>query len=368
MSIKSKIRKMLFLSLGIVLGAGLLLLLIAAINKKNHKNCSGVEVTINSTGDYLFLDRQDVMAIIAPDKNNPSRGKALASFDLKKLESALKQNVWVRDAELFFDNNGQLQVNIREREPIARIFTTTGNSFYIDSSGKHLPLSDKITIRLPVYSNFPADKAVLHGADSALLQQIKQMSRFIRNDSFWMAQLAQIDITADNTFEMIPVIGNHTIVFGDGNNYQQKFHRLLLFYQQVASKTGFDKYSIINIQYERQVIGTKKGTTGRIDSLQALKNIQKLIEASHKVPADTVSTMVDNNIVVNPAPEPSLTLLREQQKKEAINNSSSAVPTSASPSSMKNHPPFPLKQTEKTFTTHEKPKAVMKKTNSVPKL
>jgi cell division protein FtsQ len=221
-------------------------------------------------------------------------------------------------------------------------------------------LSDKMTIRLPVYSNFPADKAVLHGADSMLLQQIKQMSRFIRHDSFWMAQLAQIDITANHTFEMIPLIGNHTIVFGDGSDYEQKFHRLLLFYQQVAGKTGFDKYSIVNVQYDKQVIGTKKGTAGRIDSLQALKNIRKLIEASHQLTVDTVSTMVDNNIVVNQAPEPSLTLLREQPQHAVINNSSSAVPTSAGPSSMKSQPPFPLKQTAKKPAAREKPKAVMR--------
>ena len=362
MSIKSNIKKIIFLSLGILVSAGLMVLLLAAINKKNRTNCNGVEVRIDGTGKYYFLTRQDIMAIIAPDKNNPPQGKPLASFDLKKLESALKQNVWIRKAELFFDNNGQLRVNIEEREPVARIFTVEGNSFYIDSSGKHLPLNDKMTIQLPVFSNFPTDKTVLHGADSLLMQQIKQMSHFIVRDSFWMAQLAQIDITAANTFEMTPVIGNHIILFGDGSDYEQKFYRLLLFYQQVSATVGFDKYSIINVQYNNQVIGTRKGTAGKIDSLQAIKNIRKLIEASRQLSADTVSTMVDNNIAVNASPEPPLTLLRE--KDTSIHHSLPVVPTSASPSSMKSHPPFPLKQIVKKPVTHEKPKAVMKKAKS----
>ena len=128
------------------------------------------------------------------------------------------------------------------------------------------------------------------------------MSPFILSHPFWMAQIGQIDITPDRTFEMIPVVGKHVIVFGDGRDYEQKFHRLFLFYQQVGAQVGLDKYSIINVAFNNQVVATKKGTTGKIDSLQALKNIQKLIESSKQLPYDTVSTMVDNNIAANDAP------------------------------------------------------------------
>jgi cell division protein FtsQ len=73
-----------------------------------------------------------------------------------------------------------------------------------------------------------------------------------------MAQISQVDITPDDTFEMIPVVGNHVIDFGDGTDYDKKFRRLLLFYQQVLSKTGMDVYERLNVQYARQVIGVKK--------------------------------------------------------------------------------------------------------------
>jgi cell division protein FtsQ len=72
-----------------------------------------------------------------------------------------------------------------------------------------------------------------------------------------MAQVSQIDIQPDRTFDMIPVVGNHIIEFGDGTDYDKKFKRLLLFYQQVLSKTGMDVYQKVNVQYARQVIGVK---------------------------------------------------------------------------------------------------------------
>ena len=73
-----------------------------------------------------------------------------------------------------------------------------------------------------------------------------------------MAQVAQIDITPERNFEMIPVVGNHTVILGDGENMEQKFHRLFVFYKNVLSQTGFDKYKAINVQYAGQVVGVKE--------------------------------------------------------------------------------------------------------------
>jgi cell division protein FtsQ len=347
MSIKSNIKKILFLSLGILAGSGLLVLLIAAINKKNHKNCTGINITFKGNNAALVLNKPDVINFIAPDKTDPPEGKPLASFDLKKMETALKEDAWIKDGQLFFDNNGVLRITVYERTPVARIFTVSGNSFYIDSTGKQLPLNAKLNIKLPVFTNFPADKETLYSADSLLMQQIRRMAPFIRANPFWAAQIGQVDITPNRTFEMIPVIGKHLIVFGDGNNYEQKFHRLFLFYQQVSAKVGLDKYTIINVAFDKQVVATKKGTTGKIDSIQTLKNIRKLIESTKQLPYDTVSTMVDNNIATSASSVPTLTILKDKQKNTVIKDSLNHVPSSIHPTSMKSHTIRPLQIMQK---------------------
>jgi cell division protein FtsQ len=187
------------------------------------------------------------------------KGRPIKSFDLRKMENQLKRNVWVKDAELFFDNSRVLQVRVQERVPVARLFTVNGNSFYIDSSGEKLPLSDKFSARLPVVTGFPSEKDKLTGADSVMMRDIINISNYLLHDEFWMAQVSQIDIQPDRTFDMIPVVGNHIIEFGDGTDYEKKFKRLLLFYQQVLSKTGMDVYEKLNVRFARQVIGVKGG-------------------------------------------------------------------------------------------------------------
>ena len=289
MSIKANIKKILFVLVWCITGAGALALLIAAINMKNNRTCKSYHIAINEKGRPLFIDQKLVTAILTTNGTEKIVGKEIALFDLRKMEEKLKKNAWIRDAQLFFDNNQALQVNISEREPIARIFTTGGNSFFIDSGCAQLPLSGTIALRLPVFTNFPREKIKLKGPDSALSDQIRKLSGFIIKAPFWMSDIEQLNITPEKKFEIVPLIGNHVIEFGDGNDYEKKFHRLFVFYKEVLSKTGFDRYAKIDVQYKGQVIGTKRGgSISRSDSVQAVKNILQLIKSARQLQADTV--------------------------------------------------------------------------------
>ncbi len=287
---RSNIGKILFVTLWCIAGSGVMVLLVAAIKSRNSKTCTGLKIAISSSSEQPYIDKKEVLNLLTARGSGKLQGKAIMGFDLRGMEAALKKNIWISDAQLFFDNNQVLRFNVIERKPVARIFTKQGTSFYIESSGVQIPLSDKFPARLPLFTGYPDAAIRMHGPDSALTCQIRQLSGYILSQPFWMSQLAQIDITAVRTFEMVPVVGNHLIIFGDGNDYEQKFHRLFIFYKEVLSKTGFDKYSKIDVQYDGQVIGTKKGgMISRFDSLQAIKNIRQLINSAQQLQADTVS-------------------------------------------------------------------------------
>ncbi|HEX4849878.1 MAG TPA: hypothetical protein VFV08_03680, partial [Puia sp.] len=141
----------------------------------------------------------------------------------------------------------------------------------------------------PVFTGFPSDKMSTHGKDSALVAQMKQLSWFILHNPFWMSDIEQININSNKSFQLVPLIGNHLIEFGNGEDYERKFRNLFIFYQNVLSKTGFDKYSVINVEYTGQVIGTRKGSNvSKSDSVQAMKNILQLIKSAQQLQVDTV--------------------------------------------------------------------------------
>jgi cell division protein FtsQ len=290
---KRIIQKIVFITLTLAACSGLVVLLVAAIGKKNHENCRDYVVTVKGAQHNRFIDENDIKKILTAAVNGKIKGERMSDFNLRKLEQIIRRNAWVEKANLYFDNRDVLHISVTEKEPIARIFTITGKSYYIDSSSKKMPLSDKMSARVPVFTNFP-DKRFLSDKDSILLADVKKTAMFILSDSFWMSQTEQIDITKDRCFEMVPTVGNHIVKLGDGNDIDKKFQRLFIFYQQVMSRSGFNRYNFIDVRFEGQVTGTKEKMS-KIDSVQLRKNVEKLLKEARDMQQDTVAVAPEKN-------------------------------------------------------------------------
>ncbi len=270
-------------------------LLVAAVQSKNEKKCTAVEVEISGVNNNFFIDQSDVLAIIKNYVGGKPVGRELTSFNLRDIENNLEQDVWVRNAELFFDNNEVLRVSIDEREPVARVFAADGKTFYIDSSLKILPLSEKFSARLPVFTGFFHRSGKLSLADSNMLRDIMKMSLLMQKDSFLMAMVEQVDITPQRSFEMVPKIGNQLIVFGDASDAEAKFDKLKIFYKQVITKAGWSRYSTINLQYKNQVVAKIKDALDKTsDSLRALQIMELIAERAARQAADSVQTFMQD--------------------------------------------------------------------------
>ncbi|MEO6548110.1 MAG: hypothetical protein ABIN94_08930 [Ferruginibacter sp.] len=287
---------MLLFTLWSIIGAGTVVLLVAAIQKKDANKCIGIDITIKGVSNNFFVDKNDILNTITDIADEQPVGKSVGSFNLKAMEKALQQNTWVKNAQLFFDNNERLQVNVMEREPVARVFTSSGTTFYIDSSVAMLPLSEKFSARLPVFTGFPSNKKVLIKADSNLLRDIVTISEAIQVNPFDMAMIDQIDITPMRTFEMIPKFGSTVIVFGDAKSALEKLAKLRLFYKQVMVKAGWNKYSEINLQYSGQIVARRKGAEDiKIDSLKTLQLMQIIAENAERMSSDSLQAIVPDN-------------------------------------------------------------------------
>jgi cell division protein FtsQ len=287
MNIKSPLKKIFTVLLWCLLGGSVLAILIAAINAKNSSLCQGLEVEINGGGKAQFLNKKDLLSKLENEGLKDLLNKKMASFDLLKMEVFLKKNNWIRDAQLYFDNNQKLKIRIQERQPFARIFTVSGNSYLIDSGGVQMAIPERSVFRLPVFTGYPGEKFGLK-RDSSLDRQIRDLAAFLNKDPFWSNQIQEVNISASKTFLMTPLIGNQQILFGDGSDYENKFHRLFIFYKQVISQTGFEKYTGFNLAYANQVIAIRKqGLISRADSIQARKNVLEMIRMAQKMETDT---------------------------------------------------------------------------------
>ena len=293
----------------ILLAGAATTLLVAAMQKKDAKACAGIRITISGAHNIRFVDEADVLQVLK--KNGAQKGKPVESINLNSAEAALEKNAWIEKAELFFDTKQVLHTAITEREPIARVFTLQGSSFYIDSACHRLPLSEKRTVRLPMFTSFPSAKKKLSASDSLLLNDVREIARYIMADSFLNAQVAQVDITPRGTFELVPVVGRQIIRIGDAQQLDEKFSKLKLFYTQVWGKTGFEKYEVIDVQYNNQVVAVKRGAVKTVmDTLAAMRAFSTAQQQLKKVMNDTLyaapiakpQTVPVNDSTANTAP------------------------------------------------------------------
>ena len=282
-------KKRIVQTLWLLFGIGAVVLFGAAITKKSQKVCSNIQIEIVGAEQHMFLDEQDILAMI--NANGKVIGQPTTKTNLRNLENLLEANSWIDHAELYFDNNQALQVHIQERQPIARVFHIGGGSFYVDSMGLRLPLSEKISAKVPVFTNFPSDKPVLAHPDSLVLQGVVDLSKQILTDSFWMAQIQQVNIDPQSQFELIPMVGNHIILLGAADHLEGKFKRLNAFYEQALVQQGLNTYEKLDIRFSNQVVAVRRGTEKAfIDSALAKQRLLDLSIKTLPIPVEAEPT------------------------------------------------------------------------------
>ena len=165
-----------------------------------------------------------------------------------------------------------MKVEVVQRTPVLRVINKDGESYYIDSQARLMPLNENYTARVLVatgeifepYSRrnqFTVDQIGSSRlfSEVSVLDDLLKVTRYINRDSSLTSLIHQVYVNKERELELFPAVGNHRIIFGDANNIAEKFNKLKLFYTQGLNKTDtWNKYATINIKFKNQVVCTKK--------------------------------------------------------------------------------------------------------------
>jgi cell division protein FtsQ len=84
--------------------------------------------------------------------------------------------------------------------------------------------------------------------------QLLELIKAIREDEFWSAQIAQLDIDSKARVTMFSQVGDERIEFGKPDNLEAKFRKLKIFYKEILPRMGWNKYKRVNLEYEGQIV------------------------------------------------------------------------------------------------------------------
>ena len=265
---KKRIWKPLLISLAWVTCLGGLVVLMSFIEgKKSELVCKDVKIFI--PGNQYFIDREEVDNILQVN-SRALIGRKMQSIDIQGLESKLKANPFIEFAKVYTDMDGVINVEISQRQPILRVMNRFDQDFYVDQHGLKIPLSANFTARVLVANGY-IDEAFANNVDSLhtpMAMELFKNADYIRRDSLWDAQIAQLYVNKDHEIELIPRVGNNRILIGNADSLESKLHNLVVFYKKALPLVGWDAYKIINVKYANQVVGVRNGTL-KTDSLKA---------------------------------------------------------------------------------------------------
>lgn len=230
---------------------GLLLLVLVCFlyafstNRNNAKNASEIEV--NFLGDNnLYVTHKTVNKLLIQNQQTVTNVPK-EILDLNELENALKSNAMIKTAEVYFAINGKVRADVIQRKPIARV--STNASYYIDDEGEYMPLSTNYTAHVPLVTGV---------VEKNNLTNIFTIASKIVNDEFLKTHIVEIHQNQDQTIVLKTRVFDFEIELGDLKELDKKISNLKAFYQKAKKDETLNTYSKVNLQFNNQVVCTKK--------------------------------------------------------------------------------------------------------------
>ena len=215
---------------------------------KQDKVCQDLQVVVKDSLDKHFVSESDLVSILKKADLNPIK-KPMDAINTDKIETELKKNEMIARIEAYKTPSGIIKLEVEQKIPILRVISSRGN-FYVDNLGTTMPVSFRYVADVPLVSGYVEKELAV--------TDLYKFALFLQENEFWNNQIEQIYVHPDNEVELIPRVGNHRIVLGSFADFEEKLDNLRLFYDKVIPKTGWEKYSIINLKYKDQIFCTKR--------------------------------------------------------------------------------------------------------------
>jgi cell division protein FtsQ len=231
----------------------------------NSKPCSGIVIDIKDSSDFHFVNKRQLLSI-AYGNSGRIIGKPVRDVSLSEIESRLNVLRELKVAEVYMTIDGTVHIYADQRDPVMRVLPENGGDYFVDEDGVVVRRRNLYTPHLHIVGgNVTISQAMLDGVSvfdtvikNSILKDIYQIVDYINGDKFWSAQVDQIYVDSNDEIDLIPRVGSQLVHLGTAENFEGKLRNLETFYEKVLPEVGWNKYSLINLEYRDQIVCKKR--------------------------------------------------------------------------------------------------------------
>ena len=214
-------------------------------HKNNSRPIKGLEVQFTGKEnvfitsemvDKLLIQSHEELYFIEKD-----------AIDLKEMEFVLTSNAMVKSAQVYLTVSGEVRAKVEQKTPIARVYLDA--VFYIDEDGFKMPLSSEYSARVPLVFGIEEEED---------LKSIYKVALQIYKDAFLKTHITEIVQKENKEISLKMRMVDFEVLIGNLENLEEKLNNLKAFYQKAKKDNMLDIYKSVNLQFNNQVVCTKK--------------------------------------------------------------------------------------------------------------
>lgn len=257
-------KKILSIILTFLLSAGVIFLFVFANQKQNDVKCQSFEINIFYEGAPELITKSTIRREITKSgirvKDQP-----VASIPVKKLQKLISSNPYVKKATISIGVNGIVKANIMQRNPLVRVVDKDYNQCMLDYDGVVMPVNPEFPVRLVVASGNISSTRLISALNEKKatrvlpgdLGNVHKVALKLQSDTLTSVLVEQIYVNDKKEIELIPKIGDQSIMLGDTTLLDEKLRNLRVFYKEGMKNLAWNNYREINLKYKNQVVCSK---------------------------------------------------------------------------------------------------------------
>lgn len=229
-------------------------------------------IIVHVAGENAFITKDEFLERLKRERLL-FEGQTKEELDPEKIEAFIAGISQVRTVDVFLNIDGSWKIEIEMRQPIARIFNSQGETFYLDDQGNTVQTLPGHTARVLVFTGEIYDRAnsvsvpEIINNDSLIsirkLDDIYRISDYVCKDPLFHSLIGQAHLEKNGDFVLVTLVGDQKIVFGSAfseEEVEEKFKKLRIFYKEAMPYEGWNTYSEISLKYDDQIVCKKKKT------------------------------------------------------------------------------------------------------------
>lgn len=255
------VRKILSIVAWVLTAGALIALFVFAREDYLTSPVKAVKVNIKREGDSGFIKERFLLADIDRLRGHSDIG----TVNMLSIQQRLESNPWIENSASYIDLDGTLNINIKEYDPVLRIFGEGSKSAYLTESGICLPTNrlytphvlianGSFTLRSDSTSYALNDTLV---EDQALIESLHVFKAIERN-AFMQSCIGQVYRNRKGQFDIVLRDIDARVTLGDTCQIDDKLHRAEIFIKQKVGTAELKGMKNINLQYKNQVVCTKR--------------------------------------------------------------------------------------------------------------